>query len=261
MATKCSPALPIHEYLPGILSMVNDNLVTQVTAATGSGKSIHVLKALAETGLRVFSSVPTRISATSLSSYLKTLSPGISIGHAAEGNRMYTKDTQVVYATSGHVRRKILGYFSRGLSKRYGLSFTDVLVLDETHSGSMDNTVILSLWMEAHRKGFKVPKLLLLSATPTDLEVTPAPAVCTVPIPTPFPVDVIYDPPDSDEELYAHAVEVTVAMHNNPNVSGNFLIFVILRRAAKRWRRALLPPVRRRRALCSVASASRAQLA
>lgn len=223
--TQCND-LPITAYLPEILSMVKDNPVTQVNAATGSGKSIHVLKALAEMGWNIFSSVPTRLSAISLSSYLKTLNPKLKVGYAAEGNVMYKDDTQVVYATSGHLRRKMLGYFSRGLSKRFGLSFTDILVLDETHSGSMDNTVILSLWMEAQRRGLRVPKLLLLSATPTDLPVSPAPVVCTVPIPTPFPVQTIYDAPDSDEDIYDHAVDIAVSMHYNPSVHGDFLIFV-----------------------------------
>lgn len=218
--------LPITEYLPQILIMIEENLVTQVTAATGSGKSIYVLKALAESGKRVFSSVPTRVSATSLCSYLKTLNRKLKVGHAAEGNVMYNKSTQVVYATSGHVRRKMLNYFSQGLSRWSGLSFTDILVLDETHSGSMDNTVILSLWMEALRKGFKVPKLLLLSATPTDLPIDPAPVICTVPIPTPFPVDIVYDPPDSDDEIYNHALDIIVEMHYSNRVLGDFLVFV-----------------------------------
>ena len=224
-----SSELPIAKYIPEILSIIEDNLVSQVTAATGSGKSIHVLKALAENGKRVFSSVPTRLSATSLCFYLKTLNPELTVGYAAEGNIMYNDDTQVVYATSGHVRRKILGYFSRGVSRSFGLSFTDVLVLDETHSGSMDNTVIFSLWMEAKRLGVKVPKLLLLTATPTDLPITPCPVVLTVPIPTPFPVDVIYDAPEAEDEdidVFEKAVDIAVSMHNNTRSTGDFLIFV-----------------------------------
>lgn len=216
--------LPINEYLPEILASIDCNLVTQVTAATGSGKSISILKALAESGKRVFSSVPTRVSATSLSSYLKTLNPNLNIGYAAEGNVKYRDDTQVVYATSGHVKRKMLGYFSNRFFNRTGLSFTDVLVLDETHSGSLDNTVILSLWMEAHRRDVKIPKLLLLSATPTDLPIKPEPFVVNVPIPTPFPVKVIYDSPADD--VYNHACEIAISLHRDERITGDFLIFV-----------------------------------
>lgn len=218
--------LAITKYLDGILSMIESNLVTQVTAPTGSGKSIYVIKALAENGKRVFSSVPTRISATSLCSYLKTLNPEILIGHAAEGNVCYDRETQVVYATSGHVRRKMLSFFKGGVSKRKGLTFTDVLVLDETHSGSMDNTVIISLWMEAKNRGAKVPKLLLLSATPTDLPVIPVPVFCTVPVETPFPVKIIYDPPDHEDKLYEHAADIVIHEHKNSTITGDFLVFV-----------------------------------
>src|SRR5438105_667060 len=155
--------LLISKYLKPIGSLVKDNLVTQVNAATGSGKSIGIPEYLAQSGKRVFVSVPTRISATSLSSYLQSRNPKISIGYAAEGISKYDYNTQVVYATSGHVRRKLLGYFA-GSVMRNGLTFTDVLVLDETHTGSLDNTIIFSLWMYAHKKGLPVPKLLLLSA-------------------------------------------------------------------------------------------------
>ncbi|CAH6419124.1 ATP-dependent helicase [uncultured virus] len=219
--------LIISGHLPEILKIIDENLVSQINAPTGSGKSIGIIKALAETGKRVFSSVPTRVSATSLSSYLKTLNPELSVGYAAEGNAMYNDNTQVVYATSGHVRRKLLGYFSRGLERsRMGLMFTDILILDETHSGSLDNTIIFSLWMEALRMKVKVPRLVLLSATPTDLPVEPKPIVYSVPVPTPFPVEIIYDAPDSEDETNDYAVDSAISLYHDNHVEGDILIFV-----------------------------------
>lgn len=227
LMTTNTPTLLITQHMEQILALIDDNLVSQVNAPTGSGKSIGIPKALAERGTRVFLSVPTRVSATSLSAYLRFLNPKLSIGYAAEGNAAYDASTAVVYATSGHVRRKLLGYFSRGLLRsRDGLTFTDVLVIDETHSGSLDNTVILSLWMHAHKQGIPVPKLLLLSATPTNMPVQPEPAVYSVPVPTPFPVETIYDAPDDDDGVYDHALEIAVSQHNDPRCDGDFLIFV-----------------------------------
>jgi len=227
--TTTTNNLLITKHITTILELIEKNLVSQVNAPTGSGKSIGIPKALAESGKRVFVSVPTRVAAVSLSNYLKFLNPNLSIGHAAEGQAEYTASTKVVYATSGHVRRKLLGYFSRGIQRgRSGLDFTDVLVLDETHSGSLDNTVVLSLWMHAHRQGIPVPKLLLLSATPTDMPVKPAPVVYSVPVPTPFPVETFYDAPDSDgdDALYEHALDIAVDKHRDTRIEGDFLIFV-----------------------------------
>lgn len=222
---SCKPKLIIEPHIAKILALIDANLVVQINAPTGSGKSIGIPKALSESGKRVFSSVPTRVSAMSLCSYLRTLNPKIRVGYAAEGNSMYDQNSQVVYATSGHVRRKLLGYFSQGL-KRSGLTFTDVLIVDETHSGSLDNTIILSLWMEAHRLEYRVPKLVLLSATPTDLPVKPEPVVYSVPVPTPFPVEIKYDPSDDDDSLYEHAADLVVSLHNDPHIVGDFLVFV-----------------------------------
>jgi HrpA-like RNA helicase len=223
LATK----LIITEHIPKILSVIEENLVSQVNAATGSGKSIGIPKALAESGKRVFVAVPTRVAATSLCNFLHTLNKDLSVGYAAEGNVMYDNTTAVVYATSGHVRRKLLSYFGRGgLRGRTGLDFTDVLVIDETHSGSLDNTVILSLWMYAHKLGVPVPKLLLLSATPTNMPVKPEAFVYPVPVPTPFPVEVVYDAPDEEDQLYDHALEVIMSQHRDTRIKGDFLVFV-----------------------------------
>jgi len=113
--------LAIHEHIEKILALIENNLIVQINSAT-------------ETGKKVFVSVPTRISATSLCNYLHYLNPNISVGYAAEGNSMYDYDTQVVYATSEHMKRKLLGYFSRDiLQSKRGLCFTDILILDETH--------------------------------------------------------------------------------------------------------------------------------
>jgi ATP-dependent helicase HrpB len=209
------------------LALIDKNLTTQINAPTGSGKSIGIPKALAERGQRVFVSVPTRVSATSLSNYLHYLNPDISVGYAAEGNSNYDQRTQVVYATSGHMRRKLLGYFSRGLlSSTQGLNFTDVLILDETHSGSLDNTIILSLCMYALKLKIPVPKLILLSATPSKLPIQPEPAVYAVPVPTPYPVTTIYDAADNEDDIYDHTLDLVLASHNDTRIKGDFLIFV-----------------------------------
>jgi HrpA-like RNA helicase len=218
------PHLVITPHLSSILEAVESNLVTQVTAPTGSGKSIGIPKMLGEAGYKVFVSVPTRVSAMSLCNYLGTIST-VRVGYAAEGNVCYDHEDRVVYATSGHLRRKVLSYFARGLTKT-GLHFTDIFILDETHSGSMDVSALLSLWMVAQQRGLPVPKLMLLSATPTDLPVEPKPVIIDVPVPTPYPVTIIYDPVDEDDKMYDHVFDLAVSKHHDPRIRGDFLIFV-----------------------------------
>ena len=220
-----TPNLLINKYIDEILDLIDGNLVIQINAATGSGKSIGIPKAISEQGKRVFVSVPTRVSAISLSSYLQSLNTDVSVGYAADGTCSYDKYTRVVYATSGHMRRKMLNCFSKGSIKNRGLNFTDVLVLDETHSGSLDNSVILSLWMYAYKHKMHVPTLVLLSATPSKLHIKPEPVIYTVPVPTPFHVETVYDAPDDNFDIYTHAKDIVLSNHNG-GIQGDFLIFV-----------------------------------
>jgi len=71
-----------------------------------------------------------------------------------------------------------------------------------------------------------VPKLILLSATPSSLPISPEPVVYTLPIPTPFPVEIIYDPPEDDSAgVYDHAFDIIMDKHNDPAINGDFLVF------------------------------------
>lgn len=72
--------LPIYDYLPDILNSIKNNFVTLVKAETGSGKTVFTLKATAGSRLSVFASVSTRLSATSLSSFVMKLNPKLSAG-------------------------------------------------------------------------------------------------------------------------------------------------------------------------------------
>ena len=55
------------------------------------------------------------------------------------------------------------GYFKDGVAR--DMAFTEVLMVDEIHVGTKDNSVIIDLWIEARRQGVRVPKLLLATAT------------------------------------------------------------------------------------------------
>jgi HrpA-like RNA helicase len=175
--------LSINQYLPTIIETIEQNAVTQIISPTGTGKSLGIPNKLYQKGYRVFISVPTRTAAYNLYKKQKEIIGARSddsanvVGYAAENNIMYDENTMIVYMTSGHLRRKmfkmIKNFNSSGadgkVSDRVKNDFCDILMVDEIHSGALDNTILLSLWnhLIPYKKsiGFKVPRLVVASAS------------------------------------------------------------------------------------------------
>lgn len=217
--------MQIAPHLQTIIELIAQNDVCEINAATGSGKSIGIPGALGKLGSRVFIAVPTTSAAVSLASYQKNILPSIKIGYAAEGDIKYDKDTVIVYATAGHLRRKMVSYFSKGNASP--INFTDVLMVDEVHAGSVDNTVILSLWYYAYAKGIQVPKLVLASATPS-------PSILRLKIPRfevkveSYPIQVLYTDKNYEESsLYTEIARLAASVHlSTEDKTASMLIFV-----------------------------------
>ncbi len=157
----------ITPHLPDILGILENNPIVFLVAPTGSGKSLGLPAAIAanDAKTRIFISVPTRTAAISLANTASVLLKGIqvTVGYAAEGEVKYTDKTQIVYATSGHLRRKLIAAYNQGTAS--SINFCDILVIDEIHSGSIDNTVNIALWEKAAYSDIEVPRLVLASAT------------------------------------------------------------------------------------------------
>lgn len=228
--------MQIASHLPDIVSLISQHPVVSVIAPTGSGKSVAVPSAIAAVGARVFVTVPTRTAAISLATYQKTLqraaNPGADVeklvGYAAESQVHYGPSTMIAYVTGGHARRKMLSYFTNGIPRP--IDFCDVLMVDEVHAGSLDNTVIISLWMYAASLGVQVPRLLVASATPVPMTIEPVPVVYTVDLAA-FPIEYRYlakdiDIDDHSGALYTEAAKLAAKVHTTtPIDSGHILIF------------------------------------
>lgn len=229
----------ISPHLPKIASLVGTNPVVSIVAATGSGKSVGIPAAIAAAGARCFVTVPTRTAAISLAEYQRVLqraaSPTLSnveinklVGYAAEGNINYSSETRIAYITGGHARRKMLSYFFQGMVSP--IDFCDVLMVDEVHSGTLDTTMIISLWMKAAALGVLVPRLVIASATPVPLEIRPTPVTYIVDMET-YPIEYRYsdkniDIDDSNGLLYIEAAQVASMIHRNNSIdTGHILIF------------------------------------
>ena len=231
--------MKIDPHLPEILQTVSDNIITAVVAAPGTGKSIGIPYIVASTGSRIFISVPTVTAARSLYSYQKYLHPEIRVGYAAEGTVAYDDRSQIVYVTAGHLRRKMIAYFNRtddGAVEISPIDFCDVLMIDEVHSGMLDNSVNIDLWKFAAKNGVSVPRLILSSAT-LDTGATgplamfpasefPAPAVYQIDIKA-FPIETRYarrDYDPDDNELYTDMAKWIEEVHNS-KAPGDILVF------------------------------------
>jgi len=226
----------IAPHLPKILSLISTHPTVSIVAATGSGKSVGVPAAIGSSGAKTFVTVPTRNAAISLAEYQRVLQkasdPNIDanklVGYAAEGNVNYGPETLIAYVTGGHARRKMLSYFSNGAV--LPIDFCDVLMVDEVHSGSIDTTLIISLWVVAAAAQVRVPRLVIASATPVPMIIQPEPIVYTVDVAS-LPVEFIYlnkdiDIDDHNGLLYTETAKLAAGIHiTTPIDTGHILIF------------------------------------
>lgn len=215
--------MKIKPHLKYITELVASKESSQVEADTGSGKSIMIpCELVKEFNYRVFVSVPKVTSATTLSKYAQRIYPNIRVGYGAKSVANYDNRTQVVYATAGHVHKKMLNYVDKGVIR--DINFCDVLVVDEMHTGSVDNELIIDLLLEAKEQGKKVPKVLFLSATPVENNYTPKPEIYHIDIGHAYPVDLQYVPAESrsEDDVYSKAVSIAKSL---PKEDGDILIF------------------------------------
>ncbi len=181
--------LRIQSHLKSIIKLVGSNDIVTIIAPTGTGKSLGIPLAVARTKTKIFISVPTIIAAISLSKTLSEMDPTIKVGYGAEGKITYDQETDVVYATSGHLRRKIMSTINDG--KCQGIVFTDVLMIDEVHLRKADNDIIIGIWKYCRNQGINVPRMILATATP-DLSVVDESAIIyNIPIES-YSIDIRY---------------------------------------------------------------------
>ncbi|MBH24019.1 MAG: hypothetical protein CMH57_06135 [Myxococcales bacterium] len=130
-----------------------------ITAPTGSGKSTRVPIWCAEDGQRVLVVEPRRVACRSLARYVAHLmgtKPGEVVGYSVRYEKVYGKNTRVVFATPGTVLQMIQSQRGgRGL-----LSGWDVLIIDEFHERHTETDILLGFARNSARS-----RLIVMSAT------------------------------------------------------------------------------------------------
>lgn len=223
--------LPIEPFLNDIIQKGNENKVLLVSSPTGSGKSIGIPVALASQGYRIFVSVPTVTSAITLATKVQDTFDDISdsVGYAAEGNINYDDEDLLIYVTSGHLRKLILRQFDKGLSKKW--QFASFIMIDEFHTGSIDNFIIYNLWKYAiilekkQAQKLMLPNILLTSAT---IDMPLGPEIAQYKIPTKsYNVTVSYSRTNysfNSNRIYIEAANLINKYHNS-DLEGHILVF------------------------------------
>lgn len=240
---------PINDHIKPISEQIFRSDLNSIVSPTGTGKSIGIPAALAYAGYNVFVTEPTR-SAVRAHTLRQTkiqedFGFNLSVGSAAEGDVKYNDNTNIVYATEDHLRNKVLSC--------QGWGFTDILIIDEAHTGSVSVTMIISLWKyfydlrtamklqgevnpdnsfvdvtDKPSTHFHMPILVLLSATPN---LTVNKYVTSDPIPTyivtdanRFKISTIFH---ETRNTYSDIVSLTKRIHDNsPPTNNHILIFI-----------------------------------
>lgn len=242
------------ENLGNIVAGILSHKISFITGSTGTGKSTIVPAAVAYQGYlkaekqsgranltRTIVAVPTIASALSLAARTREIYPELKIGHAAENVKAYDDSCDLVFATAGHVYRKYLRKFQIKDGKRTIDDLTEfpVIFVDEAHTGTVDNTIIVALWEYVVNVVKLESKFIPLMVLTTATEV---PGITTsderfifrasVEIPSPYHKEILYTSKDY------RGVEVSQAMadlaaayhHANPYRRdmplGKILIFV-----------------------------------
>ncbi len=218
--------LPIKSHLPQIANAISQYSRILVTAPTGVGKSLGLPWILAHQELRVLVSVPTVVGAESLAAQQSKISPHLSVGYAAEGKIRYNRNNVIIYATSGHVRKRFLSLFKPPTNRLNPLFDFDLLRLDEIPIGSIDDHVNYALLQYGTTIGKTLPKLVLSSATIEEGQFMDVPRynieVQTYPIQD-FYADRNYDL--GDKQLLTDILKAIIAFHQS-EIEGHFLVFL-----------------------------------
>ncbi len=186
------------ERTPEIFRTLSNNASTLIVSPTGTGKSTLLPGVFARAGNKILvSAPPIQAVRTLYDRMVSELGGTVTVGYAAEGEIRYNQDTQLVYATAGHVKNMILRYFEQKMRNPATVFPFNLLIVDEIHTGALENALIVSLWSYGLKRGLISCRLIMMSATPDVIYVDPQPAEITIEQPS-KPVLSVYLDRDPD---------------------------------------------------------------
>lgn len=160
------PDLPIRKAKDELISLIEYNSVLIVRGATGSGKSTQLPQFILDhcTRRSVYCNVvvtqPRKIGASSIARWISSERKwvlGGMVGYQVGLDKMATKDTKLIYMTTGVLLQKIVGAKSLG-------EFTHIFI-DEVHERTEEMDFLLLVIRKLLRKNSRSVKVILMSAT------------------------------------------------------------------------------------------------
>ena len=162
-------------YASQFISAIIKYKVVILCLPTGTGKSLGAPNAILDSNGNihsVFVSNPTIIAAHQLSEIQRKIQQENGknrlVAFAAGSEITYTDQTNIVYATTGHLVQKLLHKLSEAKSnwEKRVIDFTDCLMIDEVHQPSKDNFILLKILQYLFEKQPELmPKIVISSAT------------------------------------------------------------------------------------------------
>lgn len=202
-----------------------------VQAGTGTGKSIAIPTGLAGGGHRVLVACPTIRAAKDLNASVRVYCKNrYRVGYAADREIYYDAETQIVYATAGHV-------FLRQLGNPSYLSQFDYLLLDEFQKPGIEMAMIFELWKSLPSSGSQENRPMILLMSANELKAISNASVIVVDISPNFEVETRYyssefdrflngnSSVDGGENLYQSIATQIVDLNNTQPLGTRFLVF------------------------------------
>lgn len=241
----------LNTYEDEIVNSFRDHAAVGVIAPSATGKSLLIPLYLAKTGNRVLVATITNNAAKSLAQFFATLVPTRTCSYLdvdkeikygpAEQER---QESSIVYTSTSNVRRILEKQFVDGTPQPF--SDYNVIMLDEIHTGTVDQTICLGLWKSAIRT-VMFPRLLMTTATPVKYmqDVTPSYRELDLrsEMRTPYPIErrwIHVDTSGMDlynkrKVIYKSVAEHVVSVHRDtPVVSGHIIVFLDTKDAVQR---------------------------
>ncbi|XP_034274448.1 ATP-dependent RNA helicase TDRD9 isoform X2 [Pantherophis guttatus] len=160
------PDLPISRYKEEIVSLIENHSVVIVHGSTGSGKSTqlpqYVLDHCAQHSIycNIVVTQPRRIGASSIARWIskqRSWPLGELVGYQVGLEKVATKNTKLIYMTTGVLLQKVVGAKSL-------LEFTHIFI-DEIHERTEDMDLLLLVIRKLLRTNSRFVKIILMSAT------------------------------------------------------------------------------------------------
>ncbi|XP_074147161.1 ATP-dependent RNA helicase TDRD9 [Sminthopsis crassicaudata] len=160
------PDLPINRCKEEVISLIESNSVVIIHGATGSGKSTQLPQYVLDYYIRrstycnIVVTQPRKIGASSIARWIskeRSWTLGGLVGYQVGLEKIATKDTKLIYMTTGVLLQKIVG--AKSLAE-----FTHVFI-DEVHERTEEMDFLLLVVRKLLRTNSRFVKVILMSAT------------------------------------------------------------------------------------------------